>query len=161
MGSMGYIKAFITLKECHNFDGYIKDGTTKVLEGGFNSANVISVEADGPSKTDILLQESAFGGQVGTTGARRKVRVNLPVEKVNALFEYLEIEGGVLDLLAHTRPDKPASTETPVPHRGLHGQILSIDFNNMAEPGVRTKRPLGPPASKLPDSKPFRPFGKI
>lgn len=158
---MGYIKAFITRQEIHGFSdaGYRKE--TKVLEGGFNSANVISIEENGPDSAAILLQENISGGEYANRGVRRKVVVNLPVDKVNALFEHIEIEGGVLDLLAHTKPENPASAETPVPHRNSRGQMLSIDFNNMAEPGSRAKKPLIPPTSGPADKKPFRPFGGL
>ena len=152
---MGYIKAYITIVN------------HELCEGGFYTHAVSTVEAASasPSKeTHIML--------VGRHG--RWVSVNLPVDKVNILLEHLEIEGGVLDLLEHTHPDHPKGAETPVPHRTGQGRSLTIDFNDLSEPGSMRKRPLvrpqqaSPPApSSTPPSsapqapKPFRPFGDL
>ncbi len=141
---MPYIKAHI---ETNN------GGDTFFSEGGFYTHAITAVLGN-ENTTEIVLDRQVAGGRYGDTLYTRGASINLPSDKVNLLLERLEVEGGVLDLLAHTKPDNPASAETPVPHRTARDQELTIDFNNLARRDGRVKHPLVPLTNKAFGSGP-------
>ena len=154
---MGYIKAHITTDSYASLHGRW-DNSVVVEEGGFFTHAVKTVCKKG-DQTEIILDDIRL--EDGKS-LQRRVVVNLPVNKVNILLEHLEIEGGVLDLLLHTQPENPKSVETPVLHRTGQGHSLTIDFNDLSDPGApRHKRLLHPPPAVPPGKKPFRPFGEL
>lgn len=127
---MPYIKAYIKTYDY---------GDVNFNEGGFYTHGIKAVLGERDT-TEIVLDR-----QLGYTS---KAIINLPPDKVNILLGRLEIQGGILDLLAHTKPENPASAETPVPHITARDQELTIDFNNLAGRDERAKRPLLPSANK-------------